>query len=56
MEEIISEEVVEKVYKGKLLDGEWGKVSSLEGAASSKPQQPGGTWSEIVLVGGQCVF
>lgn len=56
MEENISEEVVEKVYKGKSLDGEWGKVSSLEGGACSKPQWPGGTWCEIVLVAGQCMF
>lgn len=36
MEENISEEVVEKVYKGKSLDGEWGKVSSLEGGGVLK--------------------
>lgn len=39
---------MEKVYKSKSLDGEWGKVRSLEGAERSKPQQPGGTWSEVV--------
>lgn len=47
---------MEKVYKGKSLDGEWGKVSSLEGQHAQSHNSLEEHGVKLFMARGQCVF